>query len=598
MKTKNRVKNQEAVSFLFKKMWKFAKGHRHMVVFVLITSFFANMLTLVEPLIFKQFVNEVSDNGVSESNFWTLVLILFGYLALELAMYAFHGPSRVVERNAAFMTERNYKNYLLKGILNLNLSWHTQRDSGDTIDRVDRATSALKGFSDWSGNFIINATVIKMIVTAAILFSFDMYMGILSLAIVLASLAIIYRFDLKLIPQYKRLNEFGNRVSAKIYDAISNVTTVKILDIEKPILKEISTTIMAPFKLVVENSKLIELKWFTGSILFKFVKILPVIVFIYMIVRNNSSVDIGTLTAITIYVGNLVEVFWGFSSTYQDMVIKKARVQNVEDIENDIEKMLKIKKRAIPKWENLKLENVIFKYEDSDKKRNDINNVNIEIRNGERIALIGKSGSGKSTILKVIHGMYSNAKGKILINNKTDMKLEETDIPTILVPQEPEIFSSTIRSNITMGVNFDESEIEKVMELAQFSEVVKTLPKGLDSVVNEKGVNLSGGQKQRLALARAMIFASDNKDILLLDESTSSVDPNTENKIYENIFKYFSGKTVIASIHKMNLLKYFDRIIIFERGKVKDDGTFEEILKRNYSFRVEWEKYISEDRKK
>ncbi len=166
----------------------------------------------------------------------------------------------------------------------------------------------------------------------------------------------------------------------------------------------------------------------------------------------------------------------------------------------------------------------------------------------------------------------------------------DLDLKTMLVPQEPEIFSSTIRENITLGVNYAETEIKKVMKLAEFANTVKQLPRGLDSVINEKGVNLSGGQKQRLALARALLFAQD-KELILLDESTSSVDPENEVKIYQNIFKHFKGKTVLASIHKMNLLKYFDRIVIFADGRVVDTGTFEELLKKNAEFAQSWEEY-------
>ena len=161
-----------------------------------------------------------------------------------------------------------------------------------------------------------------------------------------------------------------------------------------------------------------------------------------------------------------------------------------------------------------------------------------------------------------------------------------------MVPQEPELFSSSIRENVTFGLDYSEDQIMTVLDLAEFTKVLNDLPNGLDSIVNEKGVNLSGGQKQRLALARALLF-SDDKEIVLLDESTSSVDPTSEVKIYQNIFENFSGKTFIASIHKMNLLKYFDRIIIFEKGKISDQGSFENLYKNNRIFAQQWDDYIS-----
>lgn len=161
----------------------------------------------------------------------------------------------------------------------------------------------------------------------------------------------------------------------------------------------------------------------------------------------------------------------------------------------------------------------------------------------------------------------------------------------MLVPQEPELFSASILENVTFGVEYPQSEVREAIALAQFKDVVDKLPRGLKSVVNEKGVNLSGGQKQRLALARALLFAR-NKDIILLDESTSSVDPSNEAKIYEAIFSRFKEKTILASIHKLNLLRYFDRIVIFESGKKVDEGTFEELLARNDPFNEMWNQFV------
>ena len=115
-------------------------------------------------------------------------------------------------------------------------------------------------------------------------------------------------------------------------------------------------------------------------------------------------------------------------------------------------------------------------------------------------------------------------------------------------------------------------------------------------MINEKGVNLSGGQKQRLALSRALLF-SNGKEVMLFDESTSSVDPETEVKIYRNIFDCFRDKTVIASIHKMNLLKYFDRIVIFANGKIIDEGSFDELLEKNQKFQRDWREYVAQNSK-
>jgi len=156
-----------------------------------------------------------------------------------------------------------------------------------------------------------------------------------------------------------------------------------------------------------------------------------------------------------------------------------------------------------------------------------------------------------------------------------------------LFPQEPEIFENTLAYNVTLGLPFTEEEILQVCDSAYFSEVVRQLPQGLESDIREKGVNLSGGQKQRLALARGILAARDS-DLVLLDEPTSSVDPRTEALIYEGLFKAFSEKAIISSMHRLHLLGRFDYVYILHQGRIVDEGSFEDLRNNSSIFNELW----------
>jgi ABC-type multidrug transport system fused ATPase/permease subunit len=156
-----------------------------------------------------------------------------------------------------------------------------------------------------------------------------------------------------------------------------------------------------------------------------------------------------------------------------------------------------------------------------------------------------------------------------------------------LFPQEPEIFENTIEHNISLGLPFEEKDIMAVCETAHFTEVVRQLPNGLQSNIQEKGVNLSGGQKQRLALARG-ILAAKSCDIVLLDEPTSSVDPKTEIQIYEKLFAECKDKAIVSSLHRLYLLSYFDYVYVLRSGRVVDEGTFEELKANSSIFKELW----------
>jgi ABC-type multidrug transport system fused ATPase/permease subunit len=218
-----------------------------------------------------------------------------------------------------------------------------------------------------------------------------------------------------------------------------------------------------------------------------------------------------------------------------------------------------------------------------------LNDLSMRIRRGQRIALIGESGSGKSTLLSLLRGLYSPEAGvQLEVDGKPHPDFEGIADTVTLFPQEPEIFENTIFYNITLGLPFTEEEVMEVCEIAQFAEIVKQLPNGLHTSIQEKGVNLSGGQKQRLALARG-ILAARSSSLILMDEPTSSVDPRTEMFLYKKLFKNFSDKAVISSLHRLHLLTQFDYIYILKNGHVIEEGTFEKLRYNSPIFMEMWQ---------
>jgi ABC-type multidrug transport system fused ATPase/permease subunit len=163
------------------------------------------------------------------------------------------------------------------------------------------------------------------------------------------------------------------------------------------------------------------------------------------------------------------------------------------------------------------------------------------------------------------------------------MSIKDFSRSIALIPQAPEIFATTILENISFGEKVEMSEVLKYTDMACFTEVADRLPKGFYSSINEKGVDISVGQQQRLALARGLMLCRDS-EILLLDEPTSSQDATTEKRIHENVFRSMRGKTIISSIHRLHLLPLFDRIVMFENGKLIANGTLEELKSSSPKF--------------
>ena len=229
---------------------------------------------------------------------------------------------------------------------------------------------------------------------------------------------------------------------------------------------------------------------------------------------------------------------------------------------------------------NIKLKNISFNY-GTDKKIA-VNNINIEIAKGKSVGLIGKSGSGKSTLVDIIIGLLEPSTGEIFIDdNNIGIKKISWQKQLGYVPQEVYLLDDTIRNNITFGIEkeeIDEKLLSDVIEKSQLKNLVNSLTKKLDTFIGDRGARLSGGEKQRIGIARALY---NKPKVIVFDEATSALDIYNENKILKEIYENKKDKTLIIISHRNNTVKYCDLIYVMEDGKIIDNGTFEQIMKKH-----------------
>ena len=239
---------------------------------------------------------------------------------------------------------------------------------------------------------------------------------------------------------------------------------------------------------------------------------------------------------------------------------------------------------------SIKFNNVSFKYEANEK--NVLNNINLNFEGGKMTALVGHSGSGKSTILNLIPRFYQPESGDILIDNQSifDTKILSLREQISLVSQETTLFDDTIKNNIKYAnEHATDEEIEKVAILSNSDDFIQKLPNKYETLIGENGVRLSGGEKQRISIARAMIKKSS---IILLDEATSSLDSETENKIQEALQKLTKDKTTIVIAHRLSTILNANNIYLIDNGKVIENGKHEDLLSKSIIYKNFYEKQI------
>ncbi len=569
--------------------WKHLGFRRKHFVIYMFLFCIAGALSLMNPLVIGYVFNSIQQSITSDVELKKLIMMISLLFFLNLGFWIFHGLARIFEESTGFFVHRNYTNAKIGRILELPLKWHKDHHSGDTIDKINRGRGSIESFSEGITHQLVYA-VLNIFGSLIILFFIDAKIALFAFIFSFSVLFILMTLDKKLIGYYKQLNKYSNKLSAAIFDYLSNIGTVITLRLKKTVSKEIDNKLIASRETFKKTIWLNEFKWGFASLAITVMVVLVLSYRSYTEYYATGTILIGTLYILYGYLRNVGDTFYRFAELYGMITRYDARVEGAYPIDEAFDKLKEKTGGKLPyDWKEIELRGMNFTY-DVEGKEQHVDNVNLKFQRGEKIALIGESGCGKSTVLALMRGLYSPDKGNLFVNGEfINNGFDKLKKEITLIPQDPEIFNNTIRNNITMDLSTRKEELEKAIEMAQLKKVIDRLEKGLNTNVLEKGVSLSGGEKQRLALARG-ILAARKSEIVLLDEPTSSVDSLNEMQIHENLFKEFKHKTIVSSIHRLHLLPKFDYIYMFEKGKIVAEGTLEEI-KKNSKFKYIWRKY-------
>ncbi len=574
--------------------WRYARQQRGRYLLVYGMFVMANLVLAAHPLLYGWFIQSIQQDA--EGTLRNVWVYAGAYLGLVLLEWAFHGPARVMERKLAFDLSRNFLDELYHQALHLPIRWHQDHHSGATINRIRKAYEALKDF--FQNGFMFLHAFAKFIFSFIAIIWFSPLFGAVGVLIGIINVYVIFRFDKPFIKALDESNEKEHVVSSTLFDSLSNIITVITLRLEKRMKISLMSKVADVFPPFRRSVVVNEWKWFVASVFIGVIYIVVTIGYVYQHYIPGEVFLVGGLVTLLSYVNQFTSVFQDIAWQYTEIIRYNTEVQTARAIGEAYREHHRVDEAGeLPEnWQEFHISNLNFSHGEvynAEKRAHSLHGLDIRIRRGQRIAFIGESGSGKSTLLALLRGLYQPEKGTIVtVDNRYEAAIDMLADQVTLFPQDPEIFENTIAYNITLGLPFEESDIMQVCDTAHFTDVVDKLPKGLESSIQEKGVNLSGGQKQRLALARG-ILAARTSDIVLLDEPTSSIDPKTESMIYDKMFVEFSDKAVISTLHRLHLLAKFDYVYLLRDGYVVDEGTFAHLRQNSSAFMELWQHQVA-----
>jgi ABC-type multidrug transport system fused ATPase/permease subunit len=582
----NSAASQPGIIGLYKTFWRHAAGNRPLVAVFLSLLFLAQAVRLAIPWYFGEAVNALQTAGTQDVALagWNMAM-MFGACVLAWSM---HGPGRVLERFMAVRIREKFADALYAKAVALPLRWHESHHSGETIQRMAKSTHALFGFSQ--NQFIYLQNGVSLIGPLAALCLVSAATGAAAVIGYVLIFAILIRFDRTMVHLLHEENRYERRYNAELIDCLGNISTVLTLRLQAATRSAVATRLAAVFAPLRRGVIINEAKWCAIDLLNNGIRCGLVVLYAWLAWRGEGVILLGTAIMVHQYSQQIGNVVGSMATNWQELVRYQADIGSADEIMAALPRPSSSALAVPDGWREIHIDGLDFSHAGRRGHTPTLSGVSLVLKRGGRIAFVGESGSGKSTLLRILAGLYEAERVTIAIDGAARPDLRDLAPLATLVPQDPEVFEGTLTQNITMGVPWEALAVERACELACLAPVIARLPAGLDTEITERGLNMSGGQKQRLALARG-ILASRGSSLIMLDEPTSSMDPMTEARIYDNLLAEFPEACIASSIHRLHLLNRFDTIIWMADGKVIDMGSLQELLTRQPSFRTLCQNY-------
>lgn len=566
----NNISNELKGENFMTRVLKYVSKYKSMLI---IGTLF--MLAVIGVDLFIPYLQQIFiDDGVIAGNNNIIIKVLLGMLLITIVKAIFGYLKEFIYDLLSVKVHEDIKNDLFNHIQKLEFKYFDNINTGELMSRIGEDVENIWQTIGFGLRLFIE-NIIYFVVSTVILFKLNFTLALACFIIMIPIGFIAIKLENKFGKSYEEISDQTAKINTTAQENIAGVRLVKAFSREKYEITKFLKMNRSYYDLNMKQAKIIG-DFFPPIEFLTNISLVIMIVFGgYLVMKEN--ITIGVLVAFSGYIWNIIWPMRMLGELIDLLSRNSASAKKIFEI-MDREPEIKSKEKSY-KNDDLKgditFNNVSFKYNDEYV----LKNINLDIKAGDTVAIMGTTGSGKSTLINLIGRYYDLSEGSIQIDN-VDIKDYDLDFlrkNMSIVPQDTFLFSDSIINNIKFSnENAQTKEVEKAASLACALDFIEELEEGLYTEIGERGLGLSGGQKQRISIARALVR---NSKVLILDDSTSALDMETEHELLKNLSKRDVKSTTFIIAHRISAVKNADIIIYLENGEIKEKGTHEELLK-------------------
>ena len=572
---------------MFKDIWHYVGPYKKRFfvgVFFRATSDIAN---LVPAFLYSTLVTILADASINNKwdRSWPLLIIwvfvvYYFRLGHDLSKYFGYVTARYAGLDAKFAA--------LQHMYKLDLEWHEKENSGNKLKRIDNANMSIRSTIQNVYDLLIE-NVVNIVGVSVIFFEVDRFISIVFIIYIFLFVIFSRYFNKKVTKRYKPISKEEEVYEGLSFESINNIRTIKSLLLYKNVTENIKNSLVRLKAYVQKFIFITRVRNHSLDLLSRVMEYSIMFYLVYQITQNIAAV--GTFVLFRALFWKVIEAIWEFNDVYNEWLINRVYMHRFSDLMNEKPTIESQPGQLdFPRdWKTIKFKDLTFAYGE----KQVLKNLNLQIKKGQKLGIVGISGAGKSTFVKLILDLYEGYCGTIEYDNVSLKQIKREDYIKYVstVSQDTELFNASMKENIMMGAEHSgkvtKEQLENVYRIANLEDVIAKLPDGDETIIGEKGFKLSGGERQRVGIARAIIR---NPQILILDEATSHLDSDSELKIQQALDKVFTNVTAIVIAHRLSTLRKMDTIIVLDHGLVVEQGQLQELIRANGLFAAFWRK--------